>query len=313
MLPDIQSQYQIDCCQNCRNREFRMTQDKNNEPHCIQNLGMEIDTKAMEVHLQREMHQIAMAVFDTIFKYYSVILRHLKISVGFKLFAPKVVPASHSGSNWLYDTVTSIPYNDQISTESEILTGLKYSQMLLLPWNRTQLLSYLGVILPLWTDASGEKCIRYLVFRPGETLSSISTSAQLFCTTGPPQHNAKHNNFQQLYAVLHILFTWTPKSTACCINLHCNYKAVMAALIKEQIKGQTIISFQPIAMHLALDIITLQCMWVQTQENALAKVLSWWKVSKITNLCTNLKYKQTQLQIMCQTPVLKTTTFSPRL
>jgi len=125
--------------------------------------------------------------------------------------------------------------------------------------------------------------------RPGQTLSSIHIPAQLFSTTVPRGHKAKHINFKEMYAVLHALCTWTTESRAGRIKLHCDNEAVVAALAKASIKGQAIRPLRQIAMHIALHRIELHCIWIPTKENALADALSRWDTEKIANLCPNLQ------------------------
>jgi hypothetical protein len=125
--------------------------------------------------------------------------------------------------------------------------------------------------------------------RPGETLSSIHTPDQLFNTTVPQRHKAKHINFKEMYAELHALRTWATESSANRIKLHCDNQAVVAALAKGSIKGQAISPLLQIAMHIAHYNIELHCMWIPTKENALADALSRWDTEKIANLFPNLQ------------------------
>jgi ribonuclease HI len=120
-------------------------------------------------------------------------------------------------------------------------------------------------------------------------MSSIHTPAQLFSTTVPQRHKAKHNNFKEMYAVLHALRTWTTESRACKIKLHCDNEGVVAALAKGSIKGQAISPLRQIAMHIVVHDIKLHCLWIPTKENPLADALSQWDTEKIANLCPNLR------------------------
>jgi hypothetical protein len=89
--------------------------------------------------------------------------------------------------------------------------------------------------------------------------------------------------------VLHALRTWTTESSACRIELHCDNEAVVAALAKGSIQGQAISPLRQTAMQIALHDIELHCVWIPTEENALADALSRWDTEKIANLCPNLQ------------------------
>jgi len=215
--------------------------------------------------------------------------RSLETTVGFLSFASKVVPASRPFLRRLYDALTATSRTHHIRVSLEIRKDLSWWQMILPQWNGIRLLHHPRQILRLWTDASGQKGIRGYFLKPGETLSSIHTPAQLFRTTVPQWHKAKHINFNDMYTVLHALRTWTTQSRAGRIKLHCDNKAVVAALAKGSFKGQAISPLRQIAMHIALHDIELHCVWIPTKENALADALSRWDTEKIANLCPNLQ------------------------
>jgi len=182
--------------------------------------------------------------------------------------------------------------------------------MFLPQWNGIRLLHHPQRIVQLWTDTSRQKGIGGYVLRPGETLSSIHTPAQLFSTTVPQRHTAKHINCKEMYAVLHALCTWTTESRACRIKLHCDNEAVMAALAKRSIKGQGISPLRHISLHIALNDIELHCVWIPTKEKALADILSRWDIEKVAILCPNVHWKQSQTTH--QTPDTRIATYPPK-
>jgi hypothetical protein len=89
--------------------------------------------------------------------------------------------------------------------------------------------------------------------------------------------------------MLHALRTWTTESRACRIKMNCDNEAVVAALAKGSIKGQAIIPLRQMSMHIALHDIELHCVWIPTNENALADALSQWDTEQIANLCPILQ------------------------
>jgi hypothetical protein len=116
----------------------------------------------------------------------------------------------------------------------------------------------------------------------------IHTLAQLFSTTVPQQHKAKHIYSKEMYAVLHIKCTSTTKSRTLRVEQHSDNKAVMPAIEKHSITGQGFILLRQIAMHMAFHDIQLHSVWITTKENAVADALSRWDTEKIAYLCPNL-------------------------
>jgi len=228
----------------------------------------------MEARLPHDKHEKATALVNSTLAQHSVTPRSLETTVGFLSFASKVVPASRPSLRRLYDTLTVTSGTHHIRISSEINNDLAWWQTFLPLWNAIRLLHHPRKTLQLWTDASGQKGIGGYCLRTGETTLSIHTPAQLFSTTVPQRHKAKHINFKEMYAVLHALRTWTTESRACRIKLHFDNEAVMAALAKGSIKRQAISPFRQIAMHIALHDIELHCMWILTKGNALADALS---------------------------------------
>jgi ribonuclease HI len=286
---DAPNRYKGDFSQICSDLGFRVKEEKNEEGHCIRFLGIEIDTEAMEARLPPDKHEKATALVNSTLAQHSVTHRSLETTVGFLSFASKVVPASRPFLRRLYDALTATSRTHHIRVSSEIKKDLSWWQTFLPQWNGIRLLHHPRQILRLWTDPSGQKGIGGYFLRPGETLSSIHTPAQLFSTTVPQRHKAKHINFKEMYAVLHALRTWTTESRAGRIKLHCDNEAVVAALAKGSIKGQAMNPLRQIAMHIALHDIELHCIWIPTKENALADALSRWDTEKIANLCPNLQ------------------------
>jgi len=289
---------------------FRVKEEPNEEGHCIRFLGIEINTEAMEARLLHDKHEKATALVNSTVAHHSVTHRNFETTVGFLLFASKVVPASCPFLCRLYDALTATSPTHNIRVSSDIKKVVSWWQRFLPPWNGIRLLHLPWQILRPWTDASGQKGIGGYFLRPGETLSSLHTPAHLFSTTVPQQHKAKHMNFEEMYTLLHSLHTWTTESRACRIKLHCYNEAVVAALAKGSIKCQAISPLQQIAMHIALHNIELHCMWIPTKENALADTLSRWDTEKIANLSPNLPQKQSQT--MHQTPGTRIATSPPR-
>ena len=144
------------------------------------------------------------------------------MTVGFLSFASKVVPASRPFHRRLYNALTATSRTHHIRVSSDIKKDHSWWQTFLPQWNGIRLLHLPPQILRLWTDASGQKAIWGYFLKRGETLSSLHTPAQLFSTTVPQRHKAKHINFKEMYAVLHALRTWTTESRAGRIKLHCD-------------------------------------------------------------------------------------------
>lgn len=137
-----------------------------------------------------------------------------------------------------------------------------------------QLLHNPRQILRQWADPSAQKGIGGYFLRPGETLSSIHTSAQLVSTMVQQQHKEKHINFREMDAALHALCTCTTESGACRIKQHFNNPAVVAALEKGSTKGPAISPLLKITTHIALHKIELPWVWILNTENDLADALS---------------------------------------
>jgi hypothetical protein len=273
----------------CSDLGFQVKGEKNEEGHCIRFLGIEIDTEAMEARLPPDKHEKATALVNSTLAQHAVTHRSLETTVGFLSFASKVVPASRPFLRQLYDAVMAKSRTDHIRVSSGIKKDLSRWQTFLPQWNGIRLLPHPCQIIRLSTDASGQKGIGGYFLRPGETLSSIHTPAQLFSTTVPQRHTAKHINFKEMNAVLQALRTWTTESRTSRIKLHCDNKAVVAALAKGSIKSQAISPLRQIAMHIAIHDIELRSIWIPTRENTLADGLSRWDTEKIANLCPNLQ------------------------
>jgi len=271
---DAPNRYNGDFSQICSDLGFRVKERKNEEGHCIRFLSIEIDTEAMEARLPPDKQEKATALVNSTLAPHSVTHRSLETTLGFLSFASKGAPASRPFLCRLYNALTATSRTHHIRVSLEIKKDLSWWQTFLPQWNGIRLLHHPRQILRLWTDASGQQGIEGYFLRPGETLSSIHTPAQLFCTTVPQRYKAKHIDFKEMYAVLHALRTWTTESRAGRIKLHCNKEAVVAALAKGSVKGQAFSPLRQIAMHIALHDIELHCRGIPTKKNTLADALS---------------------------------------
>jgi len=165
--------------------------------------------EAMEARLPHDKHENAMGLVDSTLAQHSVTHRSLEMTVGFSSLASKVVPASRPFLRRLYNTLTTTSQTHHIGLSSEIKKYLSWCQMCLRESNGIRLLHHPRQIVQLLSDASGQEWIGGYCLRTGETLSSRHIAAQLFSTTGPQRHKAKHINFKEMHAVLHTLHTWT--------------------------------------------------------------------------------------------------------
>jgi len=101
------NRYKGDLSQICSNQGFRVKEEENEEGHCIRFLGIEIDTEAMEARLPHDNHEKPTALVNSTLAQHSATHRSSETTMGFLLFASKLLPASRPFLHRLFDALTA--------------------------------------------------------------------------------------------------------------------------------------------------------------------------------------------------------------
>lgn len=126
-------------------------------------------------------------------------------------------------------------------------------------------------IVNLWTDASSLFDIGGYFLEEGEFIPSTT---QAFSVRLHTKLRKRHIMVNKMMAVLHALQQWTNKFKSARLIIHGDNTGVVNGLQNLSMQGSVLVLLQEIAMILALQQIVIESLWLPSEENLLADILS---------------------------------------
>ena len=94
---------------------------------------------------------------------------------------------------------------------------------------------------------------------------------------------------KKMTATLHALQKWLSMLRGSHLILHCDNFAVSKGLIKTSIRGEAMHPLRAIAMLAALHDIQIESIWISTNQNTVADLLSRGQFEKLANMYPNFQ------------------------
>jgi len=99
----------------------------------------------------------------------------------------------------------------------------------------------------------------------------------------PRRHRGKHINGKEAYAILFALAKWGKSWEGCQITFMCDNSTVVGAVNKKSVCRDAIDPLQLVFLAAALYDIEISCVWLASEDNWIADVLSQFTLHKLAN------------------------------
>ena len=260
---------------------------------CLEILGIEVDTVAMEARLSSDRVRRIVACLSAILQRRSTSRLELQQAAGLLVFACRVVPQGRVFLQRIWTGMRSASdYRRRVSTQ--VLDDIQWWLHLLPEWSGIRYLHPVPLDpIHLWTDASGTT-------GAGGHLGPAGVASDAFAYSFPNRHRDKHITFKELHAVVHAvaLFSqgtcWRGRQ----IVIHTDNTAVASAVVKGYIKhvaSQSLL--RRLWLRAAAGGFTFLTIWLPSRENGLADALSrfnWAQANKIDASATGVALRRRQ-------------------
>ena len=240
----------------------------------VTHLGFELDSENMEVRLPLNKKLRALHAIQALTTSSSVSLRELDETLGFLSHCCQVVPL---GRPFLRRLFTLLRRNTKrrflrIRIPAVAKNDIRWWLYFLSSWSSVSIIRLSRTNHDVATDASGVKGIGGVY------------NGSLFSERVPSRHREKHINWKEMFAILHAFVLWHKDWAGGCVRLACDNSAVVQALDKKSIKGETIRPLQTILLIAAVFDIKILVFWIPSEENIVADAASRHDYEKLADL-----------------------------
>ena len=242
-------------------------------------LGIELDTKLIQVRLPPDKLARARNTVDDLLKRRIISHHKLESAVGFLSFAAKIVIPGRAFLRRLFDAIRRPVAMIRITKHMK--ADLLWWKAFLKDWNGISLLRHTADrnTIYIWIDASRKFGLGgYILEHPGTAVYHA------FSTRIATRHLRKDIQFKEMQAVSHALLLWLDQIRGRKVFLYCDNDACVHGLSKLSIRGSAMGPLRQIATILAESNILLVPTWIPTKANQLANDLSRFRYRKITNM-----------------------------
>lgn len=250
---------------------------------CIEFLGLELDSEAMEARLPHDKLIFLRDLLSSWNRRVSCTLRDLQELTGFLQFASQVIPISRAFIRQLIDF--SMTFSSPLSRKcisKGARADIDWWTSFTPGWNGVRLLLPDRPVVHIYTDASGVK-----------GLGGIFNN-QWFSTRVPRRHRPKDIQFKELLAVKEAVLRWGTLFYGKHIIFHVDNDDIVGALNKLTIQSPpTMQLLRGFLMMTAELNFTFSAVWLSSAENALADFASRFLYSKLFALAPHLNKKPT--------------------
>ena len=240
----------------------------------VTHLGFELDSQNMEVRLPYNKKLRALNAVQILATMSSVSHTALEEALGFLSHCCQVVPL---GRPFLRRLFSFLRRNTKrrflrIRIPAAAKNDIKWWLYFLSSWSSVSIIRLFRTNHDVATDASGVKGIGGI------------HNGRLFSERVPSRHREKHINWKEMFAILHAFVLWHKDWAGGRVRLACDNSAVVQALSKNSIKGETIRPLQTILLIAAVFDIEILIFWIPSEENIIADAASRHDYEKLANL-----------------------------
>jgi hypothetical protein len=265
----------------------------------VTHLGFEFDSMNMEVRLPPNKKLRALRAVQHLMNASSVSFGALEEVLGFLSHCCQVVPLGRPFLRRLFSLLRRQKYNRRhlrTHISSAARRDIRWWLYFLTAWSSVSMIRLSRVNYDAATDASGTKGIGGIF------------SGRVFSERMPSRHREKHINWKEMFAILHAFVLWHKEWAGGRLRLACDNSAVVDAVIKKSIKGETINPLQMVLLIAAIFDIEILIFWIPSEENIVADAASRHDFKKLTNL----GFQVSELRQM-RKPVSKISTLCQKL
>ncbi len=241
----------------------------------VTHLGFEFDSMNMEVRLPSNKKLRALRAVQHLMNASSVSFAALEEVLGFLSHCCQVVPLGRPFLRRLFSLLRRNKYNRRhlrTRISSTARRDIRWWLYFLTAWSSVSMIHLSRVNYDAATDASGIKGIGGIF------------NGRIFSERIPSRHREKHINWKEMFAILHAFILWHKECAGGRLRLACDNSAVVDAVIKKSIKGETINPLQMVLLIAAVFDIEILIFWIPSEENIVADAASRHDFKKLTNL-----------------------------
>ena len=267
-----------DFSRTCEAIGFTIEHKKDKDGTLVDFLGLEIDTMAMEARLPPDKHRRALQIVNETLEKDSIPFYTLEKLLGFLSFCCAVLPLGRPFLRQIFNLLNRKTHHlAHVRISSAARRDLCWWKILLNQWHGISVIrSPSRPVLKVYTDASGKKGIGGI------------WNDQAFSVHINRRHRTKHINWKEMFAIYFAITLWAKDWIGCRVILMCDNSAVVDAINKRSIRGETIAILQLILLVAAIQDIELHAEWLPSEDNAIADALSRHQYERLTVLCKQL-------------------------
>ena len=245
---------------------------------CIEYLGLELDSIAMEARLPTPKLDILRDLLAEWSTRPVCTLLQLQELAGYLQFVSQVIPLSRAFMHHIFRFMTSFRTSrTRRRVPSALRRDLDWWQNVASSWNGICLLAPKRAEAHIFTDASGTKGI-------GGIFGSRWFSSRL-----PRRLRDRDIQYKELFAVLHALLCWGPDLSGKHVIFHVDNQAVVQALLNLSNRSTPVAEllrrFLNLTCHLDL---SFSAIWLSSSQNALADSASRFQYAHLFDLAPYL-------------------------
>src|SRR5579859_1938078 len=247
--------------------------EKDADGTVVTHLGFEFDSMNMEVRLPPNKKLRALRAVQQLMTAKSVSFSALEEVLGFLSHCCQVVPLGRPFLRRLFALLRrNKPNSHRTRIPVAARRDIRWWLYFLTAWSSVSIIRLSRINYDAATDASGVKGI-------GGVFNGYIFSERI-----PSRHREKHINWKEMFAILHAFILWHKRWAGGRLRLACDNTAVVDAVSKRSIKGETINPLQIILLIAAVFDIDIQIFWVPSEENIVADAASRHDFKKLTDL-----------------------------
>ena len=245
---------------------------------CIDFLGLELDSEAMEARLPPDKLEYLHGALVTWRQKRFCQLLELQELIGFLQFASQVIPRSRSFIRRLIRFSTSFPHQFSIrripnSAKADVAWWSAFASH----WNGVRLLNASRPIVVVHTDASGVKGI-------GGHLGK-----EWFATRVPRRYREKDIQVKEFYAILHAVLCWGGAWKGSHVVFHCDNQAVVDVLNTGTNRSDGTMHLMRTLQLLAAALdFSFTSFWISSEDNAVADAASRFMYTQLFKFAPHL-------------------------
>ena len=261
----------------------------------VVHLGFEFDSVKLQVTLPPNKKQRALDAVELLLSTSTISLTALESTLGFLSHCCQVVPLGRPFLRQLFSLLCRCNERHRfrkIRIPRAAKEDLRWWRRFLESWSAISMIQLSRETHDVATDASGIKGIGGIYRR------------QVFSEATPSRHRSKHIDWKEMFAVLHAFLLWHESWRGGLVRLACDNTAVVDAINKHSIRGETVRPLQSILLIAAVFDIILFAFWIPSGENMVADAASRHDYTKLTDL---------GLQVSHRKPSIKTSTLRQKL